>query len=274
MWEPNLTPAPNLAAGGAEGPVFRIVDAVYGPPLGEALPLAYNHRLPLELQRRCAAQLAELLARPLFLPAGSLNSIFSDPAPLITKELRIAVASPRNEVHVATFNEYEDIRFTTLEFLWKQSPPLALQPTAPQGARGHPAAPGAPGSAGQAVGARRGGRGGWEWASGGLSLSVCFGGCRAAALALVVEQREVCLRPAEDRPPEHHTNAFATAPIVGVLMPRDVSAGAPSSSCGKSNAPSSAVPRGALNFKFWIRRLTGRKLHQMMLVRSAQRCII
>lgn len=109
MWEPNLTPAPNLGAVAAEGPVFRIVDAVYGPPLGEAMPLAYNHRLPQELQRRCSAQLAELLVRPLFLPAGSLNSIFSDPAPLITKELRIAVASPRNEVHVATFNEVRHI---------------------------------------------------------------------------------------------------------------------------------------------------------------------
>ncbi len=33
---------------------FRVVDAVYGPPLHECLPPTYAHRLPLELQRRVA----------------------------------------------------------------------------------------------------------------------------------------------------------------------------------------------------------------------------
>ncbi len=63
-------------------PGFRIVDAVYGPPLGEALPATYAHRLPLELQRRVGPQLVALLQQrawgsdALLLPAGSLNSVF------------------------------------------------------------------------------------------------------------------------------------------------------------------------------------------------------
>ena len=83
--------------------------------------------------------------------------------------------------------QYEDIRFTTLEFLWKQSPPLALQRSAhpeahrDQGANGQLNNGGSSGGGRSAavVGARRGGRGGWEWASSGPSLAFCSG---AAAL--------------------------------------------------------------------------------------------
>ena len=104
---------PTMPAAGppaAEKGGFHIIDAVYGPPLFEPLPSAFAHRMPIELQRRVLNQLSTMLApgKPVFLPAGSLNSFFGDPAPLVTKELRVAVIGHgphRKEVHVATFNE-------------------------------------------------------------------------------------------------------------------------------------------------------------------------
>ena len=65
----------------------------------------------------------------------------------------------------------EDIRFTSLEFLWKQSPPMqipdaSLRPSLR--ARGGQGGPGAPS---KSVGARQGGRGGWEWPPAGGSLA-------------------------------------------------------------------------------------------------------
>lgn len=105
---------------------FRLVDAVYGPPLDDDLPEAFAGYLLLELSRCVVPQVSSLLAKGgewhIF---GSLNSLFGDPSPMITKELRIAVAHPVTaEIRVATFSEFADMYIPDLEFLWKQSPPI------------------------------------------------------------------------------------------------------------------------------------------------------
>ena len=80
---------------------FRIVDAIYGPVGGEEFPSALAHTLPVELSRRVVSQLETLLAgRPqhassgsnmVHLKRGSMNAVFGDPAPMVHKELRVAV---------------------------------------------------------------------------------------------------------------------------------------------------------------------------------------
>jgi hypothetical protein len=110
MWdEGSVTESQDSLATSASAPSFWIIDAVYGPPLSDPLPPSMSHQLRLESQRRVVPQILELLhasrPAPLFLPAGSLNSVFGDPAPLVTKELRVAVVSPTRHVHVATFSE-------------------------------------------------------------------------------------------------------------------------------------------------------------------------
>ena len=105
---------------------FRIVDAVYGPTLGEELPTALAHTLHEELSRRVASQVETLLRQQtkcsssganrwssssmVQLTRGSMNAVFGDPAPMVHKELRIAVERCADGlVRTATFSESEEV---------------------------------------------------------------------------------------------------------------------------------------------------------------------
>ena len=77
-------------------PQFRILDASYGPAVGEVLPSCLTHTLFEEMSRYVVPQLENLLRwrqqdSAVQLELSSLNALFGDPAPMVYKELRVAV---------------------------------------------------------------------------------------------------------------------------------------------------------------------------------------